>query len=327
MTCSLHIEKKSWPLKEPFTISRGTQTTSDVVIVRLESDGAIAHGEAVGVDYHGETLDSIIEQIESIRPQLEAGLDRPTLLELLPAGGARNAVDGALWDLEAKRTGIRAWQAAGLSHGSAIVSAITIGIRSLDGYARSARALAGHPWIKVKVSREDPLAAIAAVHAEAPNAKLIVDPNQAWSVAELRELAPRLAELGVHLLEQPVPVDGDHDLIDYDCPILICADEAANTVDDLPHLIGRYDFINIKLDKTGGLTAALELALASQRAGLRLMVGCMVGGSIAMAPAMVLGQMCEVCDLDGPQLQAEDWLGGIVYDMGVMQPPWPELWG
>lgn len=327
MTCSLHIEKKSWPLKEPFTISRGTQTTSDVVIVRLESDGAIAHGEAVGVDYHGETLDSIIGQIESIRPQLEAGLDRRTLLELLPAGGARNAVDGALWDLEAKRTGIRAWRTAGLSHGSAIVSAITIGIRSVDGYARSARALAGHPWIKVKVSREDPLAAIAAVHAEAPNAKLIVDPNQAWSVAELRELAPRLAELGVHLLEQPVPVDGDHDLIDYHCPILICADEAADTVDDLPHLIGRYDFINIKLDKTGGLTAALELALASQRAGLRLMVGCMVGGSIAMAPAMVLGQMCEVCDLDGPQLQAEDWLGGIVYDVGVMQPPWPELWG
>lgn len=323
----LHIEKKSWPLKEPFTISRGTETSSDVIIVRLESDGVVAHGEAVGVDYHGETLDGMIAQLESIRGQIESGIDRDTLQPLLPAGGARNAIDAALWDLEAKRTGVRAWQRAGVPSGGPITTAITIGIRDLDGYARSARALADHPWIKIKVAQNAPLDAIATVHREAPNAKLVVDPNQAWSVAELRELAPRLVELGVSLLEQPVPIDGDDDLISYTSPIPICADEAANTVADLPHLVGRYQFVNIKLDKTGGLTEALKFARASQDAGLRLMVGCMVGGSVAMAPSMILGQLCDVCDLDGPVLQAEDWPGGIVYDKGVMTPPWPHFWG
>lgn len=327
MTCTLRIEKKSWPLKEPFVISRGAHYTADMVVVRLESEGHTGVGEAAGVDYHGETLDSIIGQIESVRAQIEAGTDRQALLQLLPAGGARNVVDGALWDLEAKRTGVRAWQRAGVPQGGPIISAITIGIRDLDGYRRSARALANHPWIKIKVAQEAPLEAIAAVRAEAPGAKLVVDPNQAWSVAELRELAPRLVELGVNLLEQPVPVDGDHDLIDFRSPIPVCADEAIDTVDDLPHLKGRYDFINIKLDKVGGLTAALELARAAQQEGFKLMVGCMAGGSIAMAPGMILGQLCEVVDLDGPMLQSEDWPGGIVYRDGVMQPPWPELWG
>ncbi len=327
MTCKLHIEKKSWRMKEPFTIARGTHYTSDMVVVRLEAEGKTGIGEAAGVDYHGETPDGIVEQIESVRAQIEAGADRQALLQLLPAGGARNAVDGALWDLEAKRTGVRAWQRAGVPQGGPITTAITIGIRDLEGYRRSARALANHPWIKIKVAQDAPMEAIAAVRAEAPNARFVVDPNQAWSVAEMRELMPRLVELGVSLLEQPVPVGGDHDLIDFSSPIPVCADEAVDTVDDLPHLKGRYDFINIKLDKVGGLTAALELARAAQNEGFKLMVGCMAGGSIAMAPGMVLGQLCEVVDLDGPMLQSEDWPGGIVYRDGVMQPPWPDLWG
>lgn len=327
MKTRLHIEKKSWPLKEPFKISRGTHTTAEVIVVRLESAGAVGLGEAVGVDYHGETPDSMIAQIESIRPRIEDGLDRASLQPLLPAGGARNAVDAALWDLDARRTGVRAWQRAGVPSGGPVSTAITIGIRDLDGYTRSALALADHPWIKVKVAADDPIAAVAAVHAAAPQAKLVVDPNQAWQVADLRELVPRLAELGVCLLEQPVPVDGDDDLIGYRSSIPICADEAADTVADLPHLIGRYQFVNIKLDKTGGLTEALGFARAAQEAGLRLMVGCMVGGSVAMAPSMILGQLCDVCDLDGPMLQAEDWPGGIVYDRGVMTPPWPQFWG
>jgi L-alanine-DL-glutamate epimerase-like enolase superfamily enzyme len=327
MTRKLIIGRISWPLKEPFVISRGVQTTSDVVVVRLEQDDLAGLGEAVGVEYHGETLGGLEAQILSVKKAIENGADRQQLLELLPAGGARNALDAALWDLEAKLTGVRVWQRAGVGSGGPVTSAITIGIRELDAYEKTARALSAYPWIKVKVAAQSPLEAIAAVRAGAPKARLVVDPNQAWSVAQLREHAPRLLELGVDLLEQPVPVDGDHDLIDYRCPIPICADEAVDTVADLAHLEGRYDFINIKLDKTGGLTEALVLADAARARGFRLMVGCMVGGSVAMAPSMVLGQLCEVCDLDGPLLQAEDWVGGIVYDNGVMTPPWPCFWG
>ncbi len=324
---TLNIGLISWPLKEPFSISRGVQTTSEVIVVQLREQGSIGLGEAVGVDYHGETLAKLQAQIEGVKDQVEAGIDRRRLLELLPAGGARNALDGALWDLEAKLSGVRAWERAGVGRGGTVTSAITIGIRDLDGYAIRARALSAYPWIKIKVAEHEPLAAIAAVRRNAPDAKLIVDPNQAWSVDQLRQYAAGLVDLGVDLLEQPVPVDGDHALIDYDCPVAICADEAVDTVDDLPHLRGRYDFINIKLDKTGGLTAALDLANAAKQDGFRLMVGCMVGGSVAMAPSMVLGEMCEVCDLDGPLLQAEDWKDGIVYQNGVMQPPWPQFWG
>ncbi len=327
MKRSLSISRISWPLKEPFVISRSVHTSSDVVVVQLCENGVTGLGEAVGVDYHGETPASLQIQIESIRPQIETGIDRTQLLDLLPAGGARNAVDAALWDLEAKLTGVRAWERAGVGNGGPLVTTQTIGIRDLEGYERRARELAAYAWLKVKVAAEHPLECIAAVRRGAPDARLVVDPNQAWTVDQLREYAPRLVELGVALLEQPVPVDGDHALIDYRCPIPICADEAVDTVDQLPHLRGRYDFINIKLDKTGGLTCALELARAAQAQGFRLMVGCMVGGSIAMAPSMVLGELCEVCDLDGPLLQAKDWEGGIAYHNGVMQPPWPQLWG
>lgn len=327
MTRTLQTSLRSWPLKEPFAISRGVQTTSDVVVAEISQDGKTGMGEAVGVDYAGETPTGLRAQIESVRSAIEDGADRQQLLKLLPAGGARNALDGALWDLEAKLTGTRAWQRAGVPSGGPITSAFTIGIRALDAYESKARELRAYRWIKIKVDAEDPLACVAAVRRGAPDAQLVVDPNQAWSVPQLREFAPRLAELGVYLLEQPVAVDADDALIDFDSPVPICADEAVNTIEDLAHLRGRYDFINIKLDKTGGLTTALELAQAATAQGFRLMVGCMVGGSVAMAASMVLGELCEVCDLDGPLLQAEDWPGGIVYNNGVMSPPWPQFWG
>jgi len=269
----------------------------------------------------------MLEQIESVRREVEAGVSRHELLAILPPGGARNAIDAALWDLECKRRGVRAWQIAGIAEPHKIATNVTIGIRSLQAYEDRARELADHPWIKIKVSDREPLEAVQAVRRGAPGAKLVVDANQAWSLKQLVELAPALAELRVDLLEQPIAATDDAELAHLDLPVPVCADEPANTADDLPRLIDRYDFINIKLDKSGGLTAALEFATAAQTAGLRLMVGCMVGGSLAMAPAMVLAQLCEVADLDGPLLQAEDWPDGIAYDRGTMSLPASTLWG
>jgi len=312
---------------EPFVIARGTQTSADVVVVEIGDGDLTGRGEAAGVTYAGETPETMLRDIESARAAIEAGVDREALLDLMPPGGARCAVDAALWDLEARQSGVRVWQRAGVGRGDAITSAITIGIRDLAGYEKAAHALADRPWIKVKVARNDPLGAVHAVRRAAPAAKLIVDANQAWTVDDLKQLAPELVALGVDLLEQPVKVGHDDGLQAYRCPIPVCADEAVNTAADLPGLVGRYQFINIKLEKAGGLTAGLQLARAAQAQGFRLMSGCMCGGSLAMAPMMVLGQLCEINDLDGPLLQSADWPGGIVYTRGVMSPPWPAFWG
>lgn len=327
MKRTLKAYARSWSMKEPFVIARGSQSTVDAVVVELSEQGVVGRGEAVGVPYRGETPATMMADIGRAGEAIQEGADRQELLLLMPAGGARNALDAALWDLEARLGGLRAWQRAGMAQGGVVTTALTIGIRSIAAYEQAAAKLADHPWIKVKVERTDPLEAIRAVRRGAPDAKLVVDANQSWSIADLRSLGPRMAELGVSLLEQPLAFGRDEELVGLNCPVPICADESINTIDDLPRLIGRYDFINIKLDKTGGLTAALDLARAAQRAGLRLMSGCMAGSSLAMAPAMVLAQICEINDLDGPWLQDEDWPGGLVYQHGVMSPPWPAFWG
>jgi L-Ala-D/L-Glu epimerase len=327
MKYQLSIQTRVWPLREPFVIARGSQTTCEVIVVHLAAGGHVGRGEAVGVDYHGETIDSMRAQIESVRGAIERGVDRGQLLDILPPGGARNALDAALWDLEAKRTGTSVWELAGIATPRSIETCLTIGIRSIAEYEAKAKALARYAWIKVKVSEDRPLEAVAAVRRGAPQSRLVVDANQAWSVDQLQQLAPALAELRVDLLEQPVrESDGDR-LANLELPVPVCADEPANTLDDLPRLIDRYDFVNIKLDKSGGLTAALDFAHAARAAGLRLMVGCMVGGSLAMAPAMVLAQLCEIADLDGPLLQAEDWPDAIDYRDGLMSLPSRQLWG
>jgi len=323
----LSIDTRVWPLREPFVISRSSQTTCEVIVVHLAAGGHVGRGEAVGVDYHGETISSMREQIEGVRPVIERGIDRRELLEILPAGGARNALDAALWDLEAKQSGKSVWELAGIARPRTISTCETIGIRSIAEYEARARALARYEWIKIKVSDDKPLEAVAAVRRGAPTAHLVVDANQAWSVETLQQLAPALAQLRVDLLEQPVRVTDDAPLARLDLPVPVCADEPANTVEDLPRLVDRYDFVNIKLDKSGGLTAALAFAHAARAAGMRLMVGCMVGGSLAMAPAMVVAQLCEIADLDGPLLQAEDWPDGIEYRDGVMRLPSRKLWG
>ena len=328
MKHELSIETRVWPLSEPFVIARGSQSTCEVVVVQLAAGGHVGRGEAVGVDYHGETIESMRAQIESVRDTIERGVDRSRLLSLLPPGGARNALDAALWDLEAKRTSTSVWALAGIAQPRNIATCVTIGIRAIAEYEAKARALSRYRWIKVKVSADRPLEAVAAVRRGAPNARLVVDANQALSVDALQRLAPALAQLRVDLLEQPVHESDGDQLANLDLPVPVCADEPANTVDDLPRLIDCYDFVNIKLDKSGGLTAALDLAHAARAAGLRLMVGCMVGGSLAMAPAMVVAQLCEIADLDGPLLQAEDWPDAIEYGAdGVMSLPSRKLWG
>ncbi len=327
MTCKLHVRTHAWKLKEPFAIARGIRNEAQVVIVELHQAGVVGRGEAGGVAYRGETPESMRTQIEQVRAELERGCSRQELLQLMPAGGARHAVDAALWDLEARRSGVRAWRSAGVAQWRPVESAVTIGIRDIAAYEAAARAYADYPWLKVKVGKGSPVAAVAAVRRGAPDARLIVDANQAWSVAELLDYVPALLPYAVDLLEQPVPVDQSEGLSDYDGSIPVCADEALSTLEDLPGLVGRYQFVNIKLDKTGGLTAGLELAQAAQAAGFRLMVGCMLGGSVSVAPGMVLAQLCEVCDLDGPWLQAEDWPDGIAYQHGRMVMPEPPLWG
>lgn len=323
----LTVQSRSWRLKEPFVIARGSRTVSNVVVVQLEADGHVGRGEAQGVAYQGETQESMTAQIEKVRGIIESGITRQELLKLLPAGGARNAVDAALWDLQAKQTGMHVWARAGVRNGGPIESAVTIGIRTPEAFESSARALSDHPWIKIKVDRNNPVAAVAAVRRGAPRARLIVDANQSWSLEDLARFAPALLEHNVDLLEQPLAAGKDDNLSKNWSAIPICADESLNTIEDLPRLIGRYDFVNIKLDKCGGLTTALELARAAQRSGFRLMSGCMVSSSLAMAPAMVLAQLCEINDLDGAFLLAEDWPGGIIYERGTMQVPWPAFWG
>ncbi|MBU6407237.1 MAG: dipeptide epimerase [Alphaproteobacteria bacterium] len=315
-------------MREPFVISRGAQLDQGAVIVEIEDKaGRLGRGEGCGVPYAGETPATMLAQIEAVRSDISASVTRAELQRLLPAGGARCAVDAALWDLEAKQAGKPAWALAGLSGQRPVHTAFTIGMRSLEAYAETARRHADYKFLKVKVDHQDPIAAIEAVRRGAQRSTLIVDPNQSWSVAMLRELAPRLAELGVGLLEQPVRVGDEAELDGFEGPPELCADELINQVDDLANARGRFGVINIKLDKCGGLTTALALADAAEAAGFRLMVGCMAGSSLSMAPAMLLAQRCAYVDLDGPLLQAEDWPGGIAYQSGLMMPPGPEFWG
>lgn len=327
MRLTLTLEARDWRMIEPFAISRGVQESQPTLIATLiDEAGRRGRGEACGVNYAGETPETMRAEIEAVRSEIEAGIGREALLDLLPAGGARLAIDAALWDLEAKATGISPFARAGVAR-AAVITAYTIGIRDVAGYETAARARSAYPLLKVKVADSEALDAIAAVHRGAPASRLIVDPNQAWAPAELPGLTASLADLGVVLLEQPIPVGAEAALDGIARPIPLCADELINDASDLPQARGRFDVINIKLDKAGGLTAALRLADAAEAMGFGLMVGCMAGSSLSMAPAMVLAQRCRFVDLDGPLLQAKDFPNGLRYDNGTVHPPEPDFWG
>lgn len=328
MRLRLETWSRFWPYREPFALSRGTLIGEDTLQVRLTDEaGRSGRGEAVGVTYAGETPATMAAQLQSIAAEVEAGLSRLDLLGLLEHGGARSALDAALWDLAAKQGGPDPFSAAGVAP-HPVTTMCSIGVNTPEGYGRAAAALAGYAMIKVKVDRRNPLAGIAAVHRAAPHSQLLVDPNQGWSVDELKDLAPRLGELKVVMLEQPIPVGDEPGLDGWTSPIPLCADELIDTPADLVKAQGRFDAINIKLDKAGGLTAALRLADAVKALGMDIMAGCMMGSSLSMAPAMVLAQRARLVDLDGPLLHASDCENGFEYANGrVAAPHRPKLWG
>jgi L-Ala-D/L-Glu epimerase len=317
-----------WPLKEPFTISRETLQSVRCIQVDLQDEaGLIGRGEAVGVDYVGETPEILIAQIEAVRHKIEAGISLTALEALLPAGGARNAVDCALWDLNAKQSGVPVWRAAGLMAYDPKPTAFSFGIMSEEALRKTVRLYAHFPILKIKTNRDLGLDPVRIIHEEAPNSRLIVDPNQAWDLAELVKYADDLPRLNVVLLEQPVAIDNDAVLERVSLPVPVAADEAFNVREDIERISRRYQVLNIKLDKTGGLTEALSCARHAQKIDLKLMVGCMIGSSLSMAPGTIIAQLCDFVDLDGPLLQADDCTPPIKYEAGLIYPPSQLLWG
>ncbi len=323
----LGVTAESWPIAGTFTISRGSKTAADVVVVEITDGAHRGRGECVPYGRYGETIAKSIAEIESLRGALEAGLSREALQNKMKPGAARNAVDCALWDLEAKQNGRSAAALAGLSALKPVTTAYTLSLGSVETMAAAAKANAHRPLLKLKLAGPGDLDRVAAVHASAPNSRLIVDANEGWTAAIFAELAPKLVPLGVEMIEQPLPSADDSALAGLSRPIAICADESCHGVETLPQLVGKYDAVNIKLDKTGGLTGALALADAAAAQGFEIMIGCMVATSLAMAPAMLIAQRARWVDLDGALLLARDREHGLQFQGSLMQPPAPELWG
>lgn len=321
----MHLEtyRDVFRLAKAFTISRGSRTEAVVVRVEITDSGMTGRGECVPYARYGETVESVTEQIRS----LSMPISREQLQTALPAGAARNAVDCALWDLEAKLAGKRAWQLAGLAAPQPETTAFTLSLDTPDNMREEAASNAHRPLLKIKLGGEGDIARIEAVRAGAPEARIIVDANEGWTPEIYNEMAPVLLRLGVEMVEQPLPAASDDALLGLERILPVCADESCHDRASLPKLAGKYDIINIKLDKTGGLTEALELKKAAIEAGYGVMVGCMVGSSLAMAPAVLVAQHAAVVDLDGPLLLAEDRSTPIDYDAGKICPPAPELWG
>ena len=324
----LSVRRESWPLAGVFRISRGARTVAHTVLVELRDGESSGRGECVPYARYGETVDSVVASIEGLRGDVERDLTRDELAGAMPPGAARNAVDCALWDLEAKRSGRRAWDGRpGRAPGS-VITAYTLSIDEPAAMREAASRHASRPLLKVKLDGDRVTERVAAVRAGAPEARIIVDANESWTAETLARSLPELARLGVDLVEQPLPAGADEALAEIERTVPIAADESCHTRDDVPDLAGRYDVVNIKLDKTGGLTGALALRDAAGAAGLGIMVGCMLGTSLAMAPALLVAQGARFVDLDGPLLLARDRAPGLAYHPdGRVDPPPPELWG
>lgn len=327
MSRQITIRHESWPIAGTFTISRGSKTSAEVVVVEIVDGKARGQGECVPYARYGESIEGVIATIEQHRVALEDGAARADVQKLLPPGAARNAVDCALWDLEAKLAGKPVWKLAGLKQPRDLMTAYTLSLASPDDMALAAAQNLHRPLLKLKLSGADDLDRVRAVSRAAPQSKLIIDANEGWSVEDYRKLAPKLRELNVILIEQPLPAGDDEALRDLEKPIPICADEACHDSETLAALIGKYNAVNIKLDKTGGLTEALKMAEAAREQGFQIMVGCMVGTSLGMAPAFLIGQQASVVDLDGPLLLAQDRQHGFRYDGSFMHPCDAALWG
>ncbi|TQV86269.1 dipeptide epimerase [Exilibacterium tricleocarpae] len=316
---------ESWKLKSPFSITGYTFTELRVLLVQISDGGITGRGEATGIYYENESADSILAQAQTAKAALEGGADRQALRELLPRGGARNAIDCALWDLEVKSGAASVWQLTGIEPGR-ITTVNTLGVDTPERMAAAARSL-DTPRIKVKLNHEKNIERLQAIRAARLDAEIIVDVNQGWTFEQLVALAPKFKQLGVAMIEQPLPRGGDTELEGYDSPVTLCGDESCLDTTELEQAARRYQMINIKLDKTGGLTEALDLAERAQALGLELMVGNMLGTSLGMAPAFLIAQKCRYVDLDGPLFLTEDRDHGLSYDRGVVSAPVPALWG
>ena len=323
----LRCEIESFPIAGRFVIARGAKTEARVVVATIEAGGARGRGECVPYSRYGESVESVVAAIEHVRAEIEAGADRASVQTLLPPGAARNALDCALWDLEAKATGVPAYVSAGVAAPGPVVTAYTISVDTPKAMAEAAARAAGRPLLKVKLGGAGDRERIAAVRAAAPNATLIVDANESWAPADLAPLLAACAEAGIALVEQPLPAGNDAALAAIAHPVPICADESAHGLFGLAALRDRYEAINVKLDKTGGLTEALAVMAEAERLGFAIMVGCMVGTSLAMAPALLLAGRAAFVDLDGPLLLAKDRPEGLRIEGSTLWPADPGLWG
>jgi len=324
---SLTVTAERWPIAGAFTISRGAKTEAAVVIAELGDGKARGRGECVPYARYGESIESVTAQIEAMRPQLAAGLARANLARAMPPGAARNALDCAFWDLEAKSSGRPVYELAGLPAPHPLTTAFTISLGTPETMAQAAAKAAHRALLKVKLGGDGDEARIAAVRGAAPNATLIVDANEGWTEDNLAANLDACARAGVVLVEQPLPDGRDAALARIARPIPVCADESAHDRSSLAALIGKYDAVNIKLDKTGGLTEALAMADEAMRLGLTIMAGCMVATSLSMAPAVLLAQRARFVDLDGPLLLAKDRPDGLIYRDSLVCPPISALWG
>ncbi len=317
------VARDVFPLAKAFTISRGSRTEAVVLRVDIQEGELCGHGECVPYKRYGESVESVTAQIESLPEQF----DRAELQELLAPGAARNAVDCALWDLEAKMTGKPVWRLANLDEPQPLETAFTLSLDTPENMLQDAQRNANRPLLKIKLGTDDDIARIEAVRKGAPNARIIVDANEGWTAESYRRMAPVLVRLGVAMVEQPLPADDDEALRDLERVLPVCADESCHDRATLAGLKGKYDMINIKLDKTGGLTEALALRESALKEGYRIMVGCMLGSSLAMAPAILVAQGADIVDLDGPLLLADDRPYGLRYEEGNVFPPVGVLWG
>lgn len=325
MDFSIHIA--DWELTRPFRISGFEWINSRCLVVQLSEDGYVGRGEAQGVFYLDETAESIFEQAHSVANEIRSGISRQQLQDLLPPGGARNAIDCAMWDLECKRAGKTIWQLTGINP-KPVTTVFTIGLESTpEAMAVKAAAAVDAPILKIKLDSHLPYEKLAAIRAARPDAELVVDANQGWSFDQLQKLLPKCVDLNLAMIEQPLARGSDEKLEGFESPITLAADESCLHTGELETAANRYSMINIKLDKTGGLTEALHLARAARAKGCKLMVGNMVGTSLSMAPSFVVAQLCDFVDIDGPLLLKYDQPNRLVYKNGVVNGFEPGLWG
>jgi L-alanine-DL-glutamate epimerase-like enolase superfamily enzyme len=327
MLRTFSAKSEYWQLATPFRISRGVRTEADVVVAEVRQGDLVGRGEGAPIPRYGDTVDSCVAQLQSVAKFVNEGLSRRELLDLLPPGAARNALDCALWDIEARMAGRSVAELIGRTPRGYVTTALTVSLDAPEAMGVAAAKLAGYPLVKVKVNADDPAAQLRAVRAQVPDAVLIVDANEAWDMALLRDMQPHLAEARVALLEQPLPAAQDEALEGFVPSVPICADESCHVADDIARLVGRYQAVNIKLDKTGGLTAALDLLAVARASGLTVMTGCMITTSLSIAPAFHVAEQSDFVDLDGPTWLAQDREGGVVLKDARLLAPSGSLWG